>query len=124
MPNKHHSLPSYTGLFFTSVLFLILLSYGGLELATVKQYGNTTITVNSIDTYFDSSYEFDLDKGDGLQIAFALTHYDDNFEMLEEPDYGEIKARIRSWSPETPETFFTEVEIRPCTYEELGLSDN
>ena len=41
--------------------------------------------------------------------------------MLNETEYAQIKASIRSWSPEQDKTFFKEVEIRPCTRQELGL---
>ena len=68
-------------------------------MATIKHYGASTITSNFIDTHFNSTYEFDLDKGNnGLQIAFGLTYYDDNYEMINETEYGEMKARIRSWT--------------------------
>ena len=41
--------------------------------------------------------------------------------MLNETEYAQIKASIRSWSPEQDKTFFKEVDIRPCTRQELGL---
>ena len=40
-----------------------------------------------------------MDKREnGLEIAFGVTNYDDNLEMLDEPEYGEIKAMIKTWS--------------------------
>ena len=43
--------------------------------------------------------------------------------MLNDPEYAQVKARIRSWSPEVDDTIFEEIETRPCTKEELGLGE-
>ena len=53
-----------------------------------------------VDSYFNDTYEFELDKLPGIQIAFGLTAYDGNYEMLNETEYAQIKANARSWSPE------------------------
>ena len=91
---------------------------------TLVDRNNTDIILNEIDSYFDNYYEFHLDKAPGLQIAFGLTAYDSNYDMLDEPEFVEVKARIRSWSPEQDLTKFTDINIRQCTKEELGLGDD
>ena len=40
--------------------------------------------------------------------------------MINDTEYAQVKAKIRSWTPETFTTF-REVQIRPCTQQELGL---
>ena len=55
---------------------------------TLFQYSNSIITVNEIDSFYPETYSFDLDKKKALQIAFGLTYYDDNFEMLDIGDVG------------------------------------
>ena len=45
---------------------------------------------------FPYTDEFDMDKDGGLQIAFGLTNYGDgNYEMIHEPEYGEIKVVMK-----------------------------
>ena len=89
------------------ILILLLILYGGLEVFTLVQRSNTNITLNEVDSYFDNFYEFQFDKAPGLQIAFGLTAYDANYDMIDEPEFVEVKARIRSWSPEEDTTKFT-----------------
>ena len=66
LPNGQTSLPSYVGAFFSSVMMLLLICYGGLELITLWTNANSTITTNEVDSYFDGFYEFNLDKRPGL----------------------------------------------------------
>ena len=124
MPNGSNSLKTYVGGFFSSVMLLMLLFYGGMELLTLMTNGNSTITTNIVDSYFDGYYEFNLDKKPGLQIAFGLTAYDSNYEPLDEPEFVEVKARTRSWSPDEDVVIFQDVTTRPCTREELGLEES
>ena len=44
----------------------------------------------------------------------------DEYQEIE-PEYGEMKARIRWWSPDVDETQYTYLETRPCTKVELGI---
>ena len=69
-------------------------------MATVFMRSNSDIFLVEVDSYFNDSYEFALDKLPGLQVAFGLTAFGDNHEMLNETEYAQIKAKIRSWSPE------------------------
>ena len=71
------------GALFSVLLIGLLAFYGGMELILLLQSGNSIITTNEVDSYYDSFYEFKLDKGNsGIQIAFGLTAYDGNFESL------------------------------------------
>ena len=47
-------------------MLLMLFVYGGLEFITLMTNGNSTITTNEVDSYFDGYYSFDLDKAPGL----------------------------------------------------------
>ena len=88
---------------------------------TVYKYSNSIITNNLLDSYFSEEYVFDMDKKPGFNIAFGMSYYDSNQKMLIEPDIAEIKARIKMWSPSYSGIEWHEVDIRPCTREELGL---
>ena len=48
-------------------------------------------------TYFEDTEIFDLDKHKGLQIAFGFTAFDANYDMIDEPQYGEMKLVMKSW---------------------------
>ena len=88
---------------------------------TVYKYSNSIITNNLLDSYFSDEYVFDMDKKPGFNIAFGMSYYDSNQEMLIEPDIAELKARLKMWSPNYSGIKWHEVDIRPCTREELGL---
>ena len=64
----------------------------------------------------------DKDKN-GLQIAFGLTNYDNNFEMLHEPEYGELEVSMRTWNANSgnQSIIFNSLQMRPCNEKELGL---
>ena len=51
---------------------------------------------NLIDSHYDEDYVFGLDKKDnGFQIAFGVTAYDSNQEMIDDPDYVTLHARLK-----------------------------
>ena len=90
-------------------------------MATVVMHSNSDIFLVEQDSYFEDTVKFEGDKLPGLQVAFGLTAYDGNYEMLNDTEYVEVKARIRSWSPEQDTTLFRDIPIRPCTRADLGL---
>ena len=67
-------------------------------------------------------YVFDLDVDNSFQMAFGITYYDGNVEMLKFDDVGKIIPRMKTWSKEGP-VVFKDLSYRPCTKEELGLSE-
>ena len=58
LPNGESSLPTYTGCFFSTILYFMVLLYGSLELAAVIARDNSDVTFLEIDTYFNDSYVF------------------------------------------------------------------
>ena len=63
-------------------------------------------------------------RKNGLEVAFGLVNYDSrNLEMEHEPEYGEMKATIKTWNRNSGASF-KELELRPCTQVELGLGPN
>ena len=70
--------------------------------------------VSKRDNFFETDYEFKTD--DGLQIAFGITAYDENYESIENPDYGDLKAYYKTWGFEdAPGEVFTEIISKQCT---------
>lgn len=79
--------------------------------------------VSKRDSFFETDFEFRTE--DGLQIAFGITSYDDNYDTTEDPDYGDLKAYYKTWGYEdAPGEVFTEIESNQCTNEQLGIDEN
>ena len=92
LPTGSRSLPSYTGTFFSASLIILLIFYGVMELVALVAFGDSIITAYEIDSHFTSQDIFDIDKAPGIQVALGLTMYDGNYEPIDEPEYGEVKA--------------------------------
>ena len=46
-------------------------------------------------------------------IAFGITAYDDNYESIEDADYGDLKAFYKTWGFEdAPGEQFIEIETK------------
>ena len=62
-------------------------------------------------------YEFDhtkqLGPDDDFRVAAAITAFDSNYTVTEDPTVGEIKFVLKSWSLTEPITF-TYLKDRPC----------
>ena len=94
--------------------------YGLVQLLTLLQYNNSIITVNIIDSALTEEYRFDLDVNNSLQVAFGITYYDGNPEMLDFDDVGRLVPRLKTWTKDGP-VVFRDLRYRPCTGAELGL---
>ena len=100
LPTGSENYTTTLGCTMTIVMCVILLVYGTVQILTVMQYANSIITVNVVDSHYGDEYTFDLDKGPGFRVAFGMTYYDSNQEMLIEPDYGTVTGRVKSWNEE------------------------
>ena len=61
----------------------------------------------------------------GFNVAFGLTDFDGMGDFIEDPDYGTMKAKMRSWGMEsTAGTDVEELSTHRCTIEEFGLDEN
>lgn len=122
LPTGSSTYPSTQGLVFTVILTVILIVYGLVQLLTLLQYSNSIITVNIIDSALTEEYDFDLDIDKSFQLAFGLTYYDGNLEMLEFDDVAKLVPRLKTWSKDGP-VVFHDLSYRPCTEQELGLTE-
>ena len=69
-----------------------MLAYGILNIIELQSYGKSTIRLDVIDYHYTEFDLFELDKKPGLNIAFGITHYDNNREPIDDLDYGEVIA--------------------------------
>ena len=74
-------------------------------------FGDTSVQVSTQDNFFETDFEFTTE--DGLMIAFGITAYDDNYESIEDADYGDLKAFYKTWGFEdAPNEQFIEIETK------------
>ena len=77
------------------LLWITLIAYGIMQMQRLLLYGETVVTMSVRSSHFNTSYQFGSE--DGLQFAFAITAYDGNRSITEDPDIGLVKAKIVSW---------------------------
>ena len=88
---------------------------------------DTKVESREVAKYFLDTDVFKLDKREGLQIAFGVSHFDQNYEMTPEPWFGEMKLYHKKWGSAVMNeedfegAYFEDIPFRPCTREELGL---
>ena len=119
-PNGFSSVTSSPGICASVLLVILTMSYGILNIIELANFGKSTIKLDVIDYYFTEFDKFEIDKKPGLHIAFGITHYDDNPDPIDDLDYGEVTAILKTWDGENGSNY-KDVKMRPCTYEELGL---
>ena len=73
-----------------------------------------------IDYYYGDTDTFQNDKTPGFNIAFGITHYDNNTEALDDLDYGEVIATVKTWDGQSG-IGYRKIDLRPCTKQELAL---
>ena len=72
------------------------MSYGILNIIELANFGQSTVRLDIINYHFTEFDVFDLDKKPGLNIAFGITHYDNNPDAIDDLDYGELVAEIKT----------------------------
>ena len=120
MPNGFSSVSSIPGRCASISLVFLTLSYGILNVIELANFGKSTIRLDVINYHFSEFDVFDLDKKPGLNIAFGITHYDNNPDPIDDLDYGEVVAEIKTTDGENGSEHI-KINLRPCTREEIGL---
>ena len=125
LPDGRKEKRTWQGLILTILVSVEILFYSSVQIAKLVSFGENTVMVSPRDNYFDSNFEFTTN--DGLMLAFALTEFDENSDVIEDPDYGELKAYYNTWglkdSPDAGEVF-TEIPTSFCTKKQLGLAED
>ena len=115
MPGGKDTQETHFGAILSIVLWITLIAYGYLQMARLLRYGETVVTMSVRESYFDTNYTFGSE--DGLSFAFAITAYDGNRSVTEDPDYGVVKVKIVSWGIEEDAQSMAggELETHPCS---------
>ena len=88
-----------------------------MQCIKLVDYGDNIIMMSLRDNYFSTNFEMTSDEG--LMLAFGITTYDDeDYEQVDEPDYGELKAYYKTWGLKDAQGVeFTEIPTTQCTKE-------
>ena len=78
-----------------------------MQFVKLISYGDNTIMISNMDSYFQAEWEFTTD--DGLMMAFGLTAYDYEEYSIEDLDYGELKAFYKYWNNDSDGPEFIEI---------------
>ena len=100
---------------------MIMLFYAFRQYQRLLSYEEPYIMYSVLDSHYSTDHEFTTD--DGLMLAFGLTAYDDNQEVIEDPTYGTLRAYYKSWGIKKENTGidFELIETDACTRAQLGL---
>ena len=120
LPNGYDSVKSNPGRIATLLLVIFTIAYGTINMIELSDYGKTTMRLDVVDYYYSDTDVFNIDKTPGLNIAFGVTHYDNNTEKLDDLDYGEVIGVRKFWDGQSG-AGYARLDLRPCTREELGL---
>ena len=96
LPQGKVAFQTCKGCFCTVFLAIALGLYGLLQAFKLITFDETDVMVSSRDKYFDDEFIFKKN----LWFAFGITAYDSNQTITEDPTYGRLVARHRSWDGE------------------------
>ena len=83
-------------------------------------FDETDVMLSARDSYFDYNYEY----SENLAIAFGITAYDSNQEIIEDPSYGVLNPYYKTWGfTDSVEVKFEALKTRPCTEAELHINN-
>ena len=88
------------GALFTIIVSLVLLFYGALQLQRLIVFGETVVTMSVKDSHWTADEVFpfpDAEENQDFELAFGLTAYDSVREPIDDPRYGQIKAKYVTW---------------------------
>ena len=72
------------------------------------------------ESFFDSNYEY----SGNLAVAFGITAYDNNPEIIEDPSYGVLSPYYKTWGFNNYGGVDWEaLKTRPCTAAELHINN-
>ena len=82
-----------------------------MQFLKLIDFGENTTMVSLRDNFFPTDFEATGD--DGLMLAFGITTYDEDYDLVDEPDYGELKAYYKTWGlKDAPGVEFTEIPTK------------
>jgi len=112
---------SFMGSFLTIFCFLATLMFTYTKIITLNTKQDVDIMSALVEGAYDYSDKFNADNG--FFVAAALTIYDSNTTVVEEPRYGELIIEHYGWGYENLiGSQSLELNYHACTDEELGFN--
>ena len=110
---------SYMGACLTLIIALTTLLFFYTKTITIIEKHDVDIMSALVDNAIDFNYKFSAN--DGFFISAALTRYNSNMTLTEDPKYGEIIFEHFGWGNSNLSTDRRILDSHFCTDEELGL---
>ena len=111
---------SWMGVCFTILLNLIMGIFWFQKLTVLIEKKDVDVTSVLVESYLDQTYKFDTEQG--FFLAAAITEYDSNTEIIEEPEvYGELIFEHYGWGYEDGFYGSKPLVNHQCSREELGF---
>ena len=111
--DKGHSIMlTSVGSIFTFILFIIVGLYTYQKTNIMIGRTDDHVMTSIQDSFFDLDYKFDYKHG--LNIAAALTAFDDEKENTLSPDIGRIVFKQYHWGVDTNEKYFVTTDYLPA----------
>ena len=111
LPDGKDNHQSALGSFFSIILALIMILYGTLLMQRLIVFGETVVTMSIRTDFYTPDFVVTPSpvtspvnpEGEAfnLNFAFAITAYDGDRSVTEDPDYGLVKAKYVSWGGDT-----------------------
>ena len=121
LPQGKDTLNTLTGLIASMFMIFMVVFYASMQMHRLNSFGETLVTMSTIDSFFDSSYIVSSEEH-GIRFAFALTAYDNNqADYVDESEYGQVSAIYAQWGIDSHDYSDTKIPIRQCKPEELGI---
>lgn len=114
-------LVTFTGALLTILLNIITGVFLYSKIMVLYYESDVTIVSNLAEGALTFDDKFSAEQG--LFVAAALTAYDGETEIVEEPRYGELVIQHFSWgNVGSLESSVEDLVSHPCSEQELGLS--
>ena len=113
---------SYMGAVLTLLLLTCVFLFTYAKFMSIIQNHEIDIVAALIEDNF--TFEDKFTNKDGFWVAFGITNYDNNAEIVEDPTYGELIIEHYGWGYDDSaiRTSSSSLDFHYCSDEELGLN--
>ena len=111
---------SCMGACLSALIFGITSVFLYSKIMVLYHSSDVTIMMSTQEDALTHDYKFTAE--DGLFLAAALTEYDSNTEVIEDPRYGELVIEHYGWGNDGLKAGSSPVDYHFCSDEELGFS--
>ena len=112
LPDSAEQYRTFLGAILSVLTLIALLVYGSYKFLVLLDLTDYKVQTAISETYYD--FMEGLPSTQGFNVAAAITTYDGSSEVVEDPDYGEVKFYIKSFGLGEPGVIFDELPVRIC----------